>query len=228
MRDRAALVRSGRWLLFLRQWPSNWEPSPFEVGGIRYGCVEQYMMAEKARTFGDERALSAIMSSSDPSEHQRIGRAVVGYDDRTWSEIRYGVVLTGQVEKYRQNEHLMTLLSRTDGVLSFAEASRDPVWGTGFPASHPDAGNEGLWTGRNLLGRAVTKAREILCGPIRPYPPPPSLEGEAGKLPVVVELRHDPAFAVAVRASDPVQDSEDSDSGDPVLPESDLDMRMVR
>ncbi len=40
---------------------SQWWPCRFEVDGVTYSCTEQYMMAEKARLFGDEAMLASIM-----------------------------------------------------------------------------------------------------------------------------------------------------------------------
>ncbi len=37
---------------------SQWWPCSFEVDGVYYNCAEQFMMAEKARLFGDEEALN--------------------------------------------------------------------------------------------------------------------------------------------------------------------------
>ena len=45
---------------------SQWTPSPFTVGLLDYTCAEQFMMASKARLFGDDSALSAILATDDP------------------------------------------------------------------------------------------------------------------------------------------------------------------
>ena len=44
---------------------SQWTPSPFTVDLVEYNCTEQFMMASKARLFGDDTALSAILASDD-------------------------------------------------------------------------------------------------------------------------------------------------------------------
>ena len=44
---------------------SQWTPSPFTVDFVEYNCVEQFMMASKARLFGDDTALSVILASDD-------------------------------------------------------------------------------------------------------------------------------------------------------------------
>ncbi|CAN0505765.1 unnamed protein product, partial [Scytosiphon promiscuus] len=46
---------------------SNWTLSPMVVNEISYNCVEQYIMAEKARLFGDSHSLTLIMNTADPS-----------------------------------------------------------------------------------------------------------------------------------------------------------------
>lgn len=148
--------------LFWGQWPSNWERSPFTLDGVAYNCVEQYMMAEKARMFGDTRALAKIMASPDPADQKRFGREVLDYDEPQWAKARYDVVLRATLAKYRQNKHLRELLLAT-GDLVFVEASpEDRVWGIGMKADHPHAANPARWHGQNLLGKAVTEARDIL------------------------------------------------------------------
>lgn len=158
---RELTIRDG-YALFWSQWPSNWERSAFTLDGVTYNCVEQYMMAEKARLFGDTRALARIMASPDPSDQKRFGREVLGYDEQSWAKVRYGVVLRATVAKYKQNPHLLKLLLAT-GNLTFVEASpEDLVWGIGMKSDHTHATNPDRWRGQNLLGKAVTEAREIL------------------------------------------------------------------
>lgn len=48
---------------------SQWYPSIFIIDGVTYNCAEQYMMAEKARIFGDEAIRAKILATSDPSAH---------------------------------------------------------------------------------------------------------------------------------------------------------------
>ena len=60
---------------------SQWSPSSFVVDDVSYPCAEQFMMAEKARFFQDHLADELIMSSPDPSTHERIGRGVHNFDN---------------------------------------------------------------------------------------------------------------------------------------------------
>ena len=44
---------------------SQWYSRPFIVDGLCYNCMEQFLMAEKARLFGDEEVEAKIMSESN-------------------------------------------------------------------------------------------------------------------------------------------------------------------
>lgn len=154
-------VRDG-YVLFWGQWPSNWAPSPLTIDGVTYNCVEQRMMAAKARLFGDEESLRRIMAAADPADQKRFGQSVTPYDDAKWAAVRYKVVLRATLEKYCQNPDLRAKLFAT-GDLTFVEASpEDRIWGIGLRANHPDATNPSRWRGTNLLGKAITEARGIL------------------------------------------------------------------
>ena len=47
---------------------SQWWPVRFEVDGASYASAEHYMMAEKARLFGDDDALQRIVACGHPGE----------------------------------------------------------------------------------------------------------------------------------------------------------------
>ena len=48
--------------------------SSFTVDLVEYNCDEQFMMASKARLFGNDKALSVILASDDPREKTRLWR----------------------------------------------------------------------------------------------------------------------------------------------------------
>lgn len=52
--------------------------SRFNIGHTEYLFMEQYMMAEKARFFGDKEIEEKIMNSYDPKEIKSFGRKVRG------------------------------------------------------------------------------------------------------------------------------------------------------
>ena len=150
--------------LFWKEFLSNWKISVFSIDGIKYNCVEQYMMAEKARVCGDEETVGKILLAKIPADQKRLGRGVSPYDAAKWEKVRYDVVLQATIEKYRQNGELLKQLMDIEAS-SFAEASPlDAIWGIGLAEDHAEAGEPSKWPGQNLLGKAITEAREVLKG----------------------------------------------------------------
>jgi len=69
-------------LVFFWRPPSpfgQWTDSPFDIGGMVYGCAEQYIMAEKTRLFGDAATERRILETDDPRKQKKLGRHVVGF-----------------------------------------------------------------------------------------------------------------------------------------------------
>ena len=135
-----------------------------EVDGVRYNCAEQYMMAEKARTFGDKETLAKILASDKPRIIKKLGREVRGFDSAKWDEVKYGVVVKGNVAKFSQNPELKAFLLST-GTAELVEASPvDEVWGIGLAEGSPLIRDKSKWEGQNLLGKALMKVRNALFG----------------------------------------------------------------
>jgi ribA/ribD-fused uncharacterized protein len=141
---------------------SNWYKSKFEVKGVYFNCVEQFMMACKALQFNDHETLELIMKSNDPSAQKAYGRKIRNYDDTIWKQIRYPVVREGVFAKFDQNPHLQTVLLNTDPFIIVESSPKDIIWGVGLAADHKDVTNPGMWKGTNLLGMALMDVRATL------------------------------------------------------------------
>jgi len=141
---------------------SQWWMSPFNVEGTEYSCAEQYMMAEKARLFGDEERLDAILRAEHPMEMKALGRAVRNFDKDEWERRCYGIVKRGSLAKFSQNPRLAAYLKATKPRILVEASPRDRIWGIGMGQANPDAAHPPKWRGRNLLGFALTEARDEL------------------------------------------------------------------
>ena len=143
---------------------SQWFPAPFEVDGVRYATAEHWMMAEKARLFGDDAALAKVLAHDDPAKAKAAGRGVRGFDEARWADRRFDSVVAGNRAKFAAHPPLRAFLLATgDRVL--AEASPvDPVWGIGLAADATAALDPTRWRGLNLLGFALMAVREALAG----------------------------------------------------------------
>jgi ribA/ribD-fused uncharacterized protein len=140
---------------------SQWAKYRMEIDGLVYVTCEQYMMAEKARLFGDRVAEAAVMATSNPREQKRLGRKVRGFDQSRWEAECEEIVYRGNLAKFSQNPKLREMLLDT-GNRILAEASPlDRIWGIGLAADHPHVTDQSLW-GQNLLGKAIMRVRDTL------------------------------------------------------------------
>ncbi|MFJ8633021.1 NADAR family protein [Streptomyces sp. NPDC093568] len=143
---------------------SQWWESPFTVDGARYATAEHWMMAEKARLFGDAEAERRVLAAGHPSLAKKAGRMVRGFDDAVWERERFRIVVEGSVHKFAAHPDLRAFLLGT-GERVLVEASPvDRVWGIGLAAGDDGAGDPERWRGANLLGFALMGARERLRG----------------------------------------------------------------
>ena len=141
---------------------SQWTRSPFTEDLVEYNCAEQFMMASKARLFGDDTALSAILASNNPREQKRLGRGVRDFDHKLWQFHCEKIVLQGTLAKFSQHNEMRLALLQTCG-RRLAEASpHDNLWGIGLSACDPRASSPDSWCGKTLLGQALENARELL------------------------------------------------------------------
>ena len=150
------------YVLFWGGWPSQWHPADFTVGGVRYNCCEQYMMAEKARVFGDQAALARILATRNPRQQKAIGRTVHGFDAGAWNDVCRGIVFTGNLARFSQNEAARRELLATGGRTIVEASPTDRVWGIGLAQDDPHALDPARWGGTNWLGVALTQVREAL------------------------------------------------------------------
>ena len=141
---------------------SQWCPSPFEIGGVKYNCTEQYMMAQKALLFGDEVSYDEIMETSKPMTQKAIGRRVKGFDKDKWEAVCRQIVYDANYAKFTQNPAMMAELLAT-GDREIVEASpEDKIWGIGLHESDDRVHDKSKWQGTNWLGEAIMQVREKL------------------------------------------------------------------
>lgn len=172
----AELIAAGaapKWLLFWGHQPqpdgsvgkgclSQWWPCRFTVDEVEYASAEHWMMAAKARLFGDPEAQHQILAARTPAEAKKLGRLVRDFDDAVWSAERFGLVVAGNVAKFGQDAGLRAFLLATANRVLVEASPRDQIWGIGLGAANERATDPARWRGRNLLGFALMEAREQL------------------------------------------------------------------
>ncbi|MGW1073991.1 NADAR family protein [Streptomyces sp. NPDC002537] len=141
---------------------SQWWPSPFTVDGTVYATAEHWMMAGKARLFGDAEAEALVLAAGHPEQAKDAGRAVRGFDEELWRQSRFGLVVEGSVHKFAQHAELGAYLLGTGERVLVEASPLDRIWGIGLAADDERADDPARWRGENLLGFALMEARRRL------------------------------------------------------------------
>ncbi|MER6013679.1 NADAR family protein [Streptomyces bluensis] len=142
---------------------SQWWPSPFTVDGVEYATAEHWMMASKARLFGDADAERMAVSATNPAVAKKAGRLVRGFDESLWQRERFGIVVEGSVHKFAAHADLREFLLGTGDRVLVEASPLDRVWGIGLAEDDERAVDPERWRGPNLLGFALMEARERLA-----------------------------------------------------------------
>lgn len=151
---------SEKFTLFYSGPGSQWFPSDFVIDGFVYNCAEQFMMAEKARLFGDGDALEIIMNTNNPKVQKATGRTVQNFSEYIWLNSAKDIVYRGNWAKFTQNAELRSWLVGTAGTTLVEASPYDVLWGIGLGENDPRALDRSQWRGQNWLGEVLTQVRE--------------------------------------------------------------------
>ena len=55
-------------------WLGNWHTSQFDLDGLHFSCVEQWIMYSKAVLFGDTKSAEKLIHEKDPKKMKAMGR----------------------------------------------------------------------------------------------------------------------------------------------------------
>jgi ribA/ribD-fused uncharacterized protein len=141
---------------------SQWWPAAFKVDGIEYASAEHFMMAEKARLFGDQKIRAQVLAARTPAEAKALGRKVSGFDNERWERERWAIVVAANTAKFTQHVQLREFLAHTGDRVLVEASPVDAMWGIGLAADHEDAARPEHWRGLNLLGFALMEVRDCL------------------------------------------------------------------
>src|SRR6185295_15654259 len=124
---------------------SQWYPAAFVVAGTTYPTAEHYMMAGKARLFGDAATAAQIAAAPHPHAAKQLGRTVRDFDHAVWDERRFDIVVDANVAKFGQNPALAAFLAGTSGRVLVEASPQDRIWGIGLAANAPEAQDPAAW-----------------------------------------------------------------------------------
>ena len=133
-----------------------------DIDGTVFNCCEQYMMFKKAQLFNDLETAEKILEEKNPSNQQKMGRQIKGFDPEKWDKNKIGIVWMGNYLKFSQHDDLKKRLLATGNKIMAEASPYDLIWGIGFRASDDLALDKKNWKGQNLLGKVLMSVREAL------------------------------------------------------------------
>jgi ribA/ribD-fused uncharacterized protein len=154
----------GPYLCFYGGPFSQWDSCLFEIDGYKYTSAEQYMMAQKAYLFGDDKVLHKILDTDSPAEQKALGKKVKGFSKRTWEAVARDVVARASFAKFTSSQDLMDDLLSTEGYYLVEASPTDVIWGIGLAEHDENCGDRSAWRGKNWLGQVLTETRDRFLG----------------------------------------------------------------
>lgn len=136
---------------------SNHFPSPLQIDGIRYNCVEQYFMCQKALLFNDKVAENLILHTNNPARQKFLGRKIKNFDKKVWDQHVPEVLWKGLLAKFQQNINCLTFLRNTENRQLYE--ANDPLYGVGINLFDSKIWNERFHRGHNLMGIYLQRIR---------------------------------------------------------------------
>lgn len=141
---------------------SNWYMSPFDLDGVHYSSMEQYIMYQKCILFGDQATAKKVVLTDDPSEQQKLGKLCTGYINGVWAGARQAIAIRGLLAKFSQNADLREQLLDTKEAYLVECAHSDKIWACGIRLNESERFDATKWTGQNILGFALMEVRSII------------------------------------------------------------------
>lgn len=141
---------------------SQWYSSPFTFDNVVYKTAEHWMMAQKARLFGDQQIFEKILNANKPGEVKQLGRQIKGFNETIWNENKFEIVKKGNIHKFSLNTSLKQFLIGTGNRIIVEASPNDTIWGIGLTQDSKGIEDPHTWRGKNLLGFALMEVRDFL------------------------------------------------------------------
>lgn len=145
---------------FLSQW---FIADVIRDDGLKFNCCEQEMMYEKAMLFKNHEIAAKVLEVINPSEHKALGRAVTGFVKEEWDAVADEIVFQANLKKFSQHPELKEKLLATGTKIIVESAPYDTEWGNGLNITDTLATPMEEWKGKNRLGKAIMRVRDVLA-----------------------------------------------------------------
>lgn len=144
---------------------SNFYKSPVKLEAnktiLTFLTAEHAYMYLKAREFNDYKAMIEIINMPGPRSARDRGQQIIGFDADHWETVKVDRMAEVLFSKYQNNISLCVQLKKYSDY-TMVEASTDLSWGCGLERHDPLISDRKNWMGKNLLGVAYEKAKQML------------------------------------------------------------------
>ena len=138
---------------------SNHFPSAFTHKGEHFNSAEQFIMVEKARYFGDQEAVLAIMAEEEPAKQKQIGKMIKNFNLERWQASAQDVILPGLIAKFEQCRQCKDMLIKTEA-RDLVEANPHHLFfGVGVSLHSPSVWDSSSYKGKNIMGKMLQVVR---------------------------------------------------------------------
>jgi ribA/ribD-fused uncharacterized protein len=143
--------------------------SPILIDGEKYICVEQYLMATKAKMTGNDEQREAIMKEENSVDIKRRGDRIHWPSGREhWENAACDLLWIGNKAKYEQDSSLRARLFNTYGCRLVETDTGVTIWNAGISyTDNAKLQNEDTWNGLNWFGDLLTLLRQHLMMDVR-------------------------------------------------------------
>ena len=141
---------------------SNFYNAHFEVNGILYHNMEQYLSFHKAMLFEDQSAVTIIKNEKDPVVIKQVANKIRGFKHDVWKQEIDTILDVGLAAKFQQNEYIAKFLMDT-GTTTIVEANQyDKLCAVGKSLFDKELWDSTTWCGENRMGKALMRLRKKL------------------------------------------------------------------
>jgi ribA/ribD-fused uncharacterized protein len=138
---------------------SNLHQCTLKMDGRNWHSVEQYVQYNKAKTVGDQEKAAMILATDDSQDAMHLGKSI-NTEQSAWSDKMEQVVEAALRVKFSEPAYKLAL-QRTEDIIG--ESTQHKMWGTGLSMGRREAYNPRQWTGKNLMGKLLSKVKREIC-----------------------------------------------------------------
>lgn len=137
---------------------SNLHPCQIEVDGQQWNSVEHFIQYQKAKAAEQHDMAIRIRNAEDATEALQLGKKVPAntqWDNQAEALMEKALIVKFKIPQFNN------ALRKTESIIG--EGTRHPIWGIGHSINHKGAFNTANWTGRNIMGKLLTKIKSQCC-----------------------------------------------------------------